>query len=162
MTLPLYLSKWQTGAKNILILMRILANWKNALETFENVLKYPGNMWLAFFEIFGWMVRFYELTIWAFLDKFRLDVHMNLWEIFEIFSVQYRAVLRPIFMVMILLIGGKNYDSARKVRVLRKTTRVVGPTSLSGVKGMPTWEATPGMVSTLWVHIEELGEPTIK
>ena len=40
----LYLSKWQTVAKNILILMRILANWKNALETFENVLKYPGNM----------------------------------------------------------------------------------------------------------------------
>ena len=27
-----------------LILMWILANWKNALETFENVLKYPGNM----------------------------------------------------------------------------------------------------------------------
>ena len=63
---------------------------------------------------------------------------MNLWEIFGIFSVQYRAVLRPIFMVMILLIGGKNYDSARKVRVLRKAKRVVGPTSLSGVKGMPT------------------------
>ena len=63
---------------------------------------------------------------------------MNLWEIFEISSVQYRAVLRPIFMEMILLIGGKNYDSARKVRVLRKTKRVVGPSSLSGVKGMPT------------------------
>ena len=42
-------------------------------------------------------------------------------------------------MEMILLIGGgKNYDSARKVKILRKTTRVVGPTSLSGVKGMPT------------------------
>ena len=52
--------------------------------------------------------------------------------------MQYRAVLRPIFMQMILLIGGKNYDSARKVRVLRKTKRVVGPTSLYGVKGMPT------------------------
>ena len=78
MTLPLFLSKGQTGAKNILILMRILANWKNALETFENVLKYPGNMWLAFFEIFGWMVRFYERMIWAFLNKFRLEIHMNL------------------------------------------------------------------------------------
>ena len=106
MTLPLFLSKWQTGAKNILIPMRILANWKNALETFENVLKYPRKMWLAFFEIFGWMVRFYELKISAFLDKFRLDVHMNLWEIFGIVSVQYRAVLRPIIMEMILLIGG--------------------------------------------------------
>ena len=41
-------------------------------------------------------------------------------------------------MEMILLIGRKNYDSARKVRILRKTKRVVGPTSLSGVKGMPT------------------------
>ena len=63
---------------------------------------------------------------------------MNLWEIFGIVSVQYRAVLRPILMEMILLIGGKNYDSASKVRILRKTKRVVGPTSLSGVKGMPT------------------------
>ena len=52
--------------------------------------------------------------------------------------MQYRAVFRPIIMEMILLIGGKNYDSARKVKILRKTTRVVGPTSLSGVKGMPT------------------------
>ena len=94
--------------------MRILANWKNALETFENVLKYPGNMWLAFFEIFGWMVRFYELTIWAFLDKFRLDVHMNLWEIFGIVSVQYRAVLRPIIMEMILLIGGEKLRFSKK------------------------------------------------
>ena len=63
---------------------------------------------------------------------------MNLREIFGIVSVQYRAVLRPIFMEMVLLIGGNNYDSARKVRVLRKTKRVVGPASLSGVKGMPT------------------------
>ena len=84
------------------------------------------------------MVRFYELMIWAFLNKFRLEIHMNLWEIFGIVSVQYRAVLRPILMEMILLIGRKNYDSARKVRILRKTKRVVGPTSLSGVKGMPT------------------------
>ena len=63
---------------------------------------------------------------------------MNLWEIFGIVSVQYRAVLRSILMEMILLIGRKNYDSARKVRILRKTKRVVGPTSLYGVKGMPT------------------------
>ena len=63
---------------------------------------------------------------------------MYLWEIFGIVSVQYRVVLRPIFMEMILLIGGKNFDSARKVRILRKTKRVVGPTSLSGVNGMPT------------------------
>ena len=41
------------GAKNILILMRILANWKNALETFDNVLKCPGNMWLAFLKSLG-------------------------------------------------------------------------------------------------------------
>ena len=57
---------------------------------------------------------------------------------FGIVSVQFRAVLRPIFMEITLQVGGRNSDSARKVRILRKTTRVVGPTSLYGVKGMPT------------------------
>ena len=41
-------------------------------------------------------------------------------------------------MEITLLVGGRNSDSASKVRILRKTKRVVGPTSLSGVKGMPT------------------------
>ena len=63
---------------------------------------------------------------------------MNLSEIFGVVSVQYRAVLGPIFMEITLLVGGRNSDSARKVRILRKTTRLVGPTSLYGVKGMPT------------------------
>ena len=65
-------------------------------------------------------------------------------------------------MELILLIGGRNCDSARKVMILRKSKRVVDPTSLSGVKGMPTWEVTSGIVSTLWGHIEELEEPTVK
>ena len=40
-------------------------------------------------------------------------------------------------MEITLLVGGRNSDSASKVRILRKTKRVVGP-SLYGVKGMPT------------------------
>ena len=40
-------------------------------------------------------------------------------------------------MEITLLVGGRNCDSARRVRILRKNKRVEGPTSLSGVKGMP-------------------------
>ena len=39
---------------------------------------------------------------------------MNLSEIFGVVSVQYRAVLGPIFMEITLLVGGRNSDSARK------------------------------------------------
>ena len=63
---------------------------------------------------------------------------MNLYEVFGIVYAQYRAVLRPIFMEITLLVGGRYSDSASKVRILRKTKRVVGPKSLYGVKGMPT------------------------
>lgn len=64
---------------------------------------------------------------------------MNLWEIFENVSVQYRAVFRPIFMEITLIADrGRNCDSARRVRILRKSKRVVGPTILSRVGGMPT------------------------
>ena len=56
----------------------------------------------------------------------------------ELFLCSLAGLLIAIFMELILLIGGKNCDSARKVRMLRKANRVVGSTSLSGVKGMPT------------------------
>ena len=40
--------------------------------------------------------------------------------------MQSRALLIPIFMEIILLIGGKNCVSARKMSILRKTKRAGG------------------------------------
>ena len=153
MTLPLFLSKWQTGTKDNRILMQISANWKNALKTLR--------MYLSSRVICDWI---FFLNLWVNSQVlWANDLSYSRWiqvrsthEYLRVVSVQSRALLISIFMEIILLIGGKNCVSARKVSILRKTKRVVAPSSLSGVKGIPTWEATSGMVSTLWAHIEKL------
>ena len=61
------------------------------------------------------------------------------------------------------LSSGKD-DSMEVVSITipRKTRRVVGPSSLSGARGMPNWEAKRTIVWTLSAQTAEFAGPTVK
>ena len=48
------------------------------------------------------------------------------------------------------------------IRIPRKTSRVVGPSSLSGAKGMPRRSAVLTIICTWDAHKGDKGGPTVK
>ena len=61
------------------------------------------------------------------------------------------------------LSGGKQHSMRlESISIPRNTRRVVGPSSLSGAKGMPRWSAVLTMVCTWDAHNGDKAGPTVK
>ena len=61
------------------------------------------------------------------------------------------------------LSGGKEHSMRlESIRIPRKTSRVVGPSSLSGAKGMPRRSAVLTIICTWDAHKDDKGGPTVK